>query len=407
LFVPSHVSEGSPPLMPPPDGSANFFECYRVRRAGGAPRLMRGLQTMVVDALTSRLYDLRRAAHLCVPVAANGSAIGTPAAYLLCYDVSPAAGEPRDRTPRGPLYSTNALGAGRFATHETAELCLPAFASPCDTLPPCVPLTGQAPDCTYAPIVVNPAHLLCQGPSVVIDATHANFHTLETDGVAGRYWGFALLLSQDGYVVTQSERPVAALLVHTDPDVLVIANPTTDLIGGDEAVPAEEVPVIANWVKQGGSLLLVIDHDPFEKVGLLLAAFGIDRMPMGVVSEYRFTLAAGDLIGTSAVATGPGPNTAVHEVTTFVGTAFRIAANPPPEAQFDPVLVFPPGVKGSSNGDEIDLGGYSQGVAIRFGAGRVFVAGEAGGLTAQGDFGMQFTAENERYLRNILWWLTQ
>ncbi len=263
------------------------------------------------------------------------------------------------------------------------------------------------PTRTYNPIVIDPTHLLCQGPSVVIDATHANFHTLETDGVAGRYWGFALLLSQDGYVVTQSERPITAFLAHTDADVLVIANPTIDLIGGDEAVPAEEVPVIANWVRQGGSLLLVIDHDPFEKVGLLLAAFGLDRLPMGVVNQYRFTRASGDLVGTSAVATGPGPDTAIDEVTTFTGTAFRIAASPPPEAQFDPVLVFPGGVPGFSNGEEIDLGGYSQGIAIRFGAGRVFVSGEAGGLTAQGPFGMQFTPQNERYLRNILWWLTQ
>ena len=204
----------------------------------------------------------------------------------------------------------------------------------------------------------------------------------------------------------QSERPIKALLPHTDARVLVIANPTTDVMDG-EAVPAEEVPVIADWVRQGGSLLLVIDHDPFERVGLLLAAFGLDRLPMGEVGQYTFTRASGDLVGASAVATGPGPDTAVDEVTTFTGTAFRIAASPPPEAQFDPVLVFPAGVIGSSNGEAVDLEGYLQGVAIRFGAGRVYVSGEAGGLTAQGPFGMQFTPDNERFLRNILWWLTQ
>ncbi len=146
LFVPSHVSEGSPPLAPPADGAANFFECYRVRRAVGASRLTPGLQAMVVDPFTSRRYDLRRAARLCAPVAANGSTIATPAAYLLCYDVHPSAGEPRDGAPSAPVYSTNVLGLGQFAAHETRELCIPAFAAPCDTLPPCVPLGGQSAD---------------------------------------------------------------------------------------------------------------------------------------------------------------------------------------------------------------------------------------------------------------------
>lgn len=53
------------------------------------------------------------------------------------------------------------------------------------------------------------------------------------------------------------------------------------------------------------------------------------------------------------------------------------------------------------------MSGFLEAVAIRYGAGRVFVSAEAGGLTAQSTFGMQRTPENERYLRNVLWWLTQ
>jgi hypothetical protein len=44
-------------------------------------------------------------------------------------------------------------------------------------------------------------------------------------------------------------------------------------------------------------------------------------------------------------------------------------------------------------------------VAIQFGAGRIYVSGESGGLTAQTSFGMQFTPQNEQFLRNIIHWL--
>jgi hypothetical protein len=68
-------------------------------------------------------------------------------------------------------------------------------------------------------------------------------------------------------------------------------------------------------------------------------------------------------------------------------------------------------MEGTSNLVPVGIGGYLQGVGIRFGAGRVYVAGEAGGLTAQTDlvgrFGMHTIPDNQRYLRNVLWWLTQ
>ena len=114
----------------------------------------------------------------------------------------------------------------------------------------------------------------------------------------------------------------------------------------------------------------------------------------------------GTLNGASAVANGPGPDTAVDQVATFAGTAFTLAAQPPADAQYEPMLLFPPGTSGLSGGVRVDLGCFLQAVAIRLGAGRVFVSAEAGGITAQNTFGMQFTPENERYLRNILWWLT-
>jgi hypothetical protein len=113
------------------------------------------------------------------------------------------------------------------------------------------------------------------------------------------------------------------------------------------------------------------------------------------------------LNGAAAIADGPNPpTTAVNQVSTFTGTAFSLSATPPPGATYEPLLIFPPGsVARSAGSSSIDISGYLQGVAIQLGSGRVFVAGEAGSLTAQGTFGMQFTPENERYVLNIIDWL--
>jgi hypothetical protein len=44
-------------------------------------------------------------------------------------------------------------------------------------------------------------------------------------------------------------------------------------------------------------------------------------------------------------------------------------------------------------------------MAIQFGAGRIYLSAESGGLTAQNTFGMQETPDNEQYVRNIVHWL--
>ena len=85
-------------------------------------------------------------------------------------------------------------------------------------------------------------------------------------------------------------------------------------------------------------------------------------------------------------------------MTTFTGTAFSISPTPPPTASYEPVLTFP--VDSPHN-----LDGLLQAVTIQLGAGRVYVSGESGGLTAQDSFGMQFTPDNAQYVLNIIHWL--
>ena len=397
LLMPAHTALDGPPAGPPAATAANPFKCYRVAIARGAADFPHGVQAMVEDAFESRRYDVERPRRLCVPAAANGLAIVDPVPHLMCYTARRAAGEPRHTRVVGRLHTANGLAAEQLDTVREDELCVPALREPCGTLPPCGPLPPQNPDCTYDPAVTDAAYSLCRGPKIVIDGAHANFHTLEEPGgVAGRYWGFAKLLLNDGYDVQQTTESVLTLLPTTDAAVLVIANAQIEV--GQAAVRRRDVAAIIDWVSGGGSLLLIIDHDPFDRVEALLAALGLELVDVsGGTVRRTFRRASGELNGNAAVANGPGPDSMVDEVTTFTGTAFRIAPNPPAAAQFEPVLVFGPGS---------GLEGL-QGVAIRFGAGRVFVAGEAGSLTAQEDFGMQLTWDNERYVRNIAWWLTE
>ena len=297
--------------------------------------------------------------------------------------------------------------------------CAPTAAT-C-ALPACVTYAGQVPDCGYAPVVSDPAYTTCAGPKILVDTTHANFHQitpLSSDN-PGRYWGFARLLHGDGYDVRDSETAFSDLLPVTDAKILVIANAQECEPTGD-AVPADDVTAVVDWVRDGGSLLLVLDHRPYDRVAGLLAALGIDPLFAGLAQDpdcalvcpncprrcQTFVRGDGTLNGAAAVADGPSPPaTAVDAVSTFSGTAFSISATPPLDASYEPVLVFPPGSTARSGAGTVDIGGFLQGVAVQLGSGRVYVSGEAGGLTAQLGFGMQATPENERFLRNVIAWL--
>ena len=400
LLVASATSSVAPAPAPPAPGSANHYVCRRARlgRGASAPPAT----VTIDDALGSRTAVLRKPRRLCLPadIDAPGTGREHPRSALLCYTTrltGPAS-------PAAPVTveTANHLGTVGLAAWRERQLCVPAAAQDllvraCVTsgdecgLPCCREYPGQRPDCTYDPVVSDPRHRGCSGPTILFDSTHANFHqvTPESARDPGRFWGFAKLLARDGYPVRDSTVPFTTLLPLAAGSILAIANPRP-LIGG-EAIPAADVTALVTWVDQGGSLLLSIDHPPFEKTDALLAAFGLVQLGRGA-RRFTFTVANGGLNAGSPIASG------ISEVSTFTGTAFSISATPPPQASYEPVLTYPPD-------SPQNLDGWLQGVAIQFGAGRVYVSGESGGLTAQSSFGMQETPDNEQFVRNIIHWL--
>src|SRR5262245_25676265 len=113
----------------------------------------------------------------------------------------------------------------------------------------------------------------------------------------GQYSPLASLLRNDGYRVIPSQvrfetKDLSAIRV------LVVAN-ARDLkaiLGGDISKPAftdHECDVLVEWVREGGSLLLIADHAPYGNAADSLAQrFGItmskgwvfDREPTGCIT---------------------------------------------------------------------------------------------------------------------------
>jgi hypothetical protein len=397
-MVASSSSALPPAPAPPPPGSANHYSCRKARLAPGSASSS-GTAVTIDDALGTHAAVLGRPRRLCLPadIDVPGSGTEHPRAALMCYRVRLA-----DLTigPVLALEAANQLATSSVKAFRARELCVPAAAtrpvSPCLTsgdecgLPCCRDYPGQSALCTYDPMVADPRYLGCGGPTILFDRTHVNFHqvTPESGRNPGRFWGFAKLLARDGYVVRDSTIPFAALFPAIPAKILAIANPRSLI--GPAAIPPPDVTAVVDWVEQGGSLLVSIDHSPFDRTDALLAEFGLEQFGHNAMT-FTFTIANGGVNPTSPIAAGIG------EVTTFTGTAFRVAT-PLPQATYDPVLTFPP--NSPNNAD-----GWQQGMAIEFGMGRVYVSAESGGLTAQDSFGMHETPDNEQYVRNVVHWL--
>jgi hypothetical protein len=103
----------------------------------------------------------------------------------------------------------------------------------------------------------------------MVDEAHFNFHTAE-----GRYQPFSELLRRDGYVVKPSRLKFSKVSLR-DGQILVIANPLAERNRTDWSLPTpsafsdEEIEAVRDWVKGGGSLLLIADHMPFPGAAYL------------------------------------------------------------------------------------------------------------------------------------------
>jgi hypothetical protein len=286
-----------------------------------------------------------------------------------------------------------------------------------------------------APIPPKPSFESGTGPIVAVDEAHKNTHTISTPS----FRGLVQLLRADGYQVQAfAERITRTSLAHID--ILLLSGPG-GWLGPEDALSDQEVAHLIEWIKAGGSLLLILDHMPAPRnSGNLTVALGITSWHNG----YAMVETPDSLIGpiifwrsdflplgaTDVGPTGPGggrgyqgpeallakhgitegriPQERVQRVASFTGSAFQ----PPSEAE--PLLTMPRGAVSlmppetagelpdiTSQTPRVPVGGWIQGAVMKRGQGRVALFGETG-LFSGGP-----AADNRQFVLNVLHWLSR
>ena len=300
----------------------------------------------------------------------------------------------------------------------------------------------QMADPTFNTSVEHPAYTRTR-PKVMINEAHSNFHT-----AAGRYKPFADLLGSDGYEVVPGTRQFQKESLK-DIRVLVIANAATPNATDDTSDPAfteQECDAVRDWVRAGGSLLLLADHAPFGNAAENLAKrFGVE---MG--KGYVFDLANSDggptilvffqdngLLGGHSLLRGRKPSEEVKRVVAFTGqslsvpdgaialmklspTAYESRNRKELRATLEAISKSAPEQKSSISADQARaVGNRAQGLAMKFGKGRVVVMGEASMFSSQVVRSTQGTQAREvkmgmnvpgnddkQFALNVLHWLS-
>ena len=285
----------------------------------------------------------------------------------------------------------------------------------------------QVPDMSYEPNIENPAYPSGEGPVVMVDEGHFNFHTIEY-----RYRPFAELLRRDGYNVEPlppefGEDSLSAC------EILVISNALSERNQSEWSLPTlsafsdNEIAAIHDWVINGGSLLLIADHMPFpgcaEKLG---AAFGICfnngfayKTEQGEIIEGGgwLTFSRSDKsLANHAITQGRSIDERVDSVMSFTGQAFQSDVDVQALLIIgEAVVSFMPDVAWEFNDEtpQVPVEGWLQGAVFRLGSGRIAVFGEAAMFSAQisdagNPMGMNAPGaeQNFQFVLNVMHWLS-
>lgn len=189
------------------------------------------------------------------------------------------------------------------------------------------------------------------------------------------------------------------------------------------AFTSEEITAVRDWVNQGGSLLLIVDHLPLPAANEKLAqAFGVEfhngyAMEPGDPGDEMTFKIKDDSLRVHPITRGRNVEEIVYSVTTFIGSAFRLKAGGEPLLILGKsVQSYTPIVEGQimSNTPGVPVGGWLQGATLRYGKGRVAVFGEATMFSAEIaglkniPLGMNqpIAAQNYQFLLNTMHWLS-
>lgn len=290
-------------------------------------------------------------------------------------------------------------------------------------MPPLQQAQGlQVADPGFDAKVAKPAYPK-KHPRVLFDEAHNNFHT-----ATGRYKPFADLITNDGYEITPNKQKFSAETLKGY-DVLVISNALGHArMGAAEASnPAftdQESDAVRDWIKRGGALLLIADHAPMGAANQILGdRFGVNMSKMYTADEQNFDRESenpGFIIYTResgrladhAITRGRNNSERVNKIIAFTGQSLK---GPTDSEAFLRLADSAQDRMPGPNNQPISAAGRAQGIAMKFGKGRVIVMGEAAMLSAQlitGSkpikFGMnRVDTDNRQLALNIMHWLSR
>jgi len=288
------------------------------------------------------------------------------------------------------------------------------------------PSVQSSGDLGFDSHVARPAHSKSH-PKVLFDEAHGN-----ADTSGGRYRPFADLITSDGYAVRPNSEKLSRSVLK-DYQILIVVN-ASGPPGQRSASPFSdsECEAVRDWVKAGGSLLLISDQAPFSTAMAGLAErFDVNITKGFTVDPIHHDKGSGDetelvfsrdnsLLGDHPITRGRDATERINRIVSFTGTSLKGPVGSIPFLKLGDTAkdVIPSDVIPSAPGEaapdpkQTSAAGRAQAIALGFGNGRVVVLGEAAMLTAQVAlkgfrFGMNVPGIDNRQLAlNIMHWLS-
>ena len=265
-------------------------------------------------------------------------------------------------------------------------------------------------------------------PSVLFDAGHENFHNINTT-----FKPFATLLQNDGVSLIEHKGAFTETSLQKI-KLLIIANATSpqqNTADITSAFSAGEIQVLNKWVQQGGSLLLIADHDPFGSAASDLArSFGVGMASVWTVDTLRMNDEIGKNtwleyswenggLGQHPILQADSPAAKIKRVMTFTGQSLSF------DSAWTSILQLSNSAQNYYSREDASIAsmdtstyfsvaGQSQLIACQYGDGRIVIAGEAAMFTAQEvrvffktiHAGFNFKGyDNKELVLNIIHWL--
>jgi hypothetical protein len=279
----------------------------------------------------------------------------------------------------------------------------------------------QLADTAFHFVNEKPAFDSATGPQVCMDVGHNGFASAGRN--PGAYRPLVRLLEGDGFRVRELLMAFTPATLRTC-DLLIIVDAKADanlknwVLPHPSALAPDEIAVLDRWVRDGGGLLVIADHNPApgavadlgQRLGVIVldgiahTADGPDGPSVEVFARRR-----GEVID-HPVARGRNSRERVDSVATFTGHAFIASMEWSPVLKFGGrsvgLLPFPDLPR--TDWPHFNIDGWLEAATRRLGRGRVAWLAEVSVCTAlDRDTGMNnsHAAQNAQFCLNIHRWL--